>query len=1148
MSPGDVFAVMLVPNGKVQEVYDNPGIGGNKRPLFSLATANPSDAFHVGQISDVTGSGSAFVMEDLRVDTGSDRDYNDIIWQFSGAVGLAMPVEELIAPEKDWRSSEVGQELLNAIASVPLVDSEAPEEPVVASAPEPVVASAPEPVVASAPEPVVASAPEPVVASNEPVAEVAPPVENEATSHESQDDGANSHQENLAAESENSSPDLSDTETDTEIDPPTVPEVTEDPTSGESAPTALAPATADDISVLPVEPLPTNPEQFEQGIGSEIIPTSESNPATAVVRTPKEFTSGVFTVGETGEVGIDFLFDGGKYQGEVAIFSLSGLDEFELGSPEFISEVAHRALSNSASGYVAISDRADGAEFSGKLGESVDWNEGEYESKTFAMNPSERFGIMLVPNGTVAEVAENPTLAGAKRPLFSMATDDPDDGFHGQQLADVTGDGVLFAWEDLRLESWSDRDYNDILFSIKGATGSATDFDAAGDPEKDWRDTDLGREIIQSVLFPVETETDPPILTVEAIEAGISGQVEDKSEISSLRVGFDATPTSEFVSVTDFLAEDGSFTLDGATLEEILGTSLDQSSHVLYLEATDIHGNIGVTAIRTGVGSAPTNETELNLAVGSVYGLDPYPDGIALPAFGQRQLSLRLNGWPDAGDISAADAGTRYFVSHPDIVQVTADGMVTALKEGVTTIKIFYGATSVEIPVGIEAPENGPAVVGEDGGIVVAADGSQVMLPPGALEQDSSVSFTPLGKEDLSLEFPSGFEFAGAFNLEFDDERLDLPAQLAIRAPENIEPGTEVYFMRKGALPDSEGNWNPAWLIEESGSVDPDGTIRTASPPFPGIIRPGEYIVAYSGQTGSATVVQGQLTVSYAFPPAFYGFILPTALPATSGSNLVGMLIDVTAGQGNFNDSSAQRRGDWGSLIDGPYYTIPAVTISYDISSLKTFAVPSVGLPIITETGVQRNAEGIARIDARLDIPAPIESDPLTPPVLQEISLSFEDEAVSEPVLFLTGSNILVDESELDDPLGSRFEDLTVEFYVGERVYSGTVLRSLSEKLGDNQYKVAVSVPDTVALGSSRVTLTRRQNQVVGQVGTEPVYEEIELSGNSIRLSDGNEYVFAALQRSDQVAVLDGRDPEEIVENSDSANILLSQSPVELGH
>jgi hypothetical protein len=151
------------------------------------------------------GSGSAFVMEDLRVDTGTDRDYNDIIWQFSGAVGLATPVAELIAPQKDWRSSEVGLELLNAIASVPLVDSEPPEEPVSDSASEPVVDpasepvsnsasepvsdSASEPVSDSASEPVSDSASEPVVPlapesvldsyeqSNEPVTEVAPPVE-----------------------------------------------------------------------------------------------------------------------------------------------------------------------------------------------------------------------------------------------------------------------------------------------------------------------------------------------------------------------------------------------------------------------------------------------------------------------------------------------------------------------------------------------------------------------------------------------------------------------------------------------------------------------------------------------------------------------------------------------------------------------------------------------------------------------------------------------------------------------------------------------------------------------------------------------------------------------------------------------------------
>jgi hypothetical protein len=33
MTPGKAFAVMLMPNGKVQEVFDNPEVGGDKHPL-----------------------------------------------------------------------------------------------------------------------------------------------------------------------------------------------------------------------------------------------------------------------------------------------------------------------------------------------------------------------------------------------------------------------------------------------------------------------------------------------------------------------------------------------------------------------------------------------------------------------------------------------------------------------------------------------------------------------------------------------------------------------------------------------------------------------------------------------------------------------------------------------------------------------------------------------------------------------------------------------------------------------------------------------------------------------------------------------------------------------------------------------------------
>lgn len=85
MTPGDEFGIMIVPNDTVKFVYDYPGFGGDKRPLFSMVTANPNEAFHLGQIADITGEGNTFAMEDLRFDLGTDRDYNDITFQVRGA-------------------------------------------------------------------------------------------------------------------------------------------------------------------------------------------------------------------------------------------------------------------------------------------------------------------------------------------------------------------------------------------------------------------------------------------------------------------------------------------------------------------------------------------------------------------------------------------------------------------------------------------------------------------------------------------------------------------------------------------------------------------------------------------------------------------------------------------------------------------------------------------------------------------------------------------------------------------------------------------------------------------------------------------------------------------------------------------------------
>jgi hypothetical protein len=68
-----------------------------------MAMANPVEGFHFGQIADLTGEGNTFIMEDMRLDAGSDRDYNDIIFQVRGATATTALVDSVINPDKEWR-------------------------------------------------------------------------------------------------------------------------------------------------------------------------------------------------------------------------------------------------------------------------------------------------------------------------------------------------------------------------------------------------------------------------------------------------------------------------------------------------------------------------------------------------------------------------------------------------------------------------------------------------------------------------------------------------------------------------------------------------------------------------------------------------------------------------------------------------------------------------------------------------------------------------------------------------------------------------------------------------------------------------------------------------------------------------------------
>ena len=216
------------------------------------------------------------------------------------------------------------------------------------------------------------------------------------------------------------------------------------------------------------------------------------------------FTNGIFQVNSSGEISIDYLYDGGWYQGELAIFSLQGMEHLETGSQEFITEAANRALSNSELGYVVIEDSAERARFN-NLNNELSWegqfNGGTYNGEqTFQMREGDRFAMMLVTNGTVIDLAANPS---TEEVLFSFETRQLNNGETIGQIADITGDGSTFGWEDVNLSnSTLDRDYNDLVVRVEGATATATSIESSIYRDRNWLDTQVGQELVEYANRP----------------------------------------------------------------------------------------------------------------------------------------------------------------------------------------------------------------------------------------------------------------------------------------------------------------------------------------------------------------------------------------------------------------------------------------------------------------------------------------------------------------------------------------------------------------------------------------------------------------------------------------------------------------------
>ena len=207
---------------------------------------------------------------------------------------------------------------------------------------------------------------------------------------------------------------------------------------------------------------------------------------------------GIFTVGDSGKFTFEYLFDGGWFQGELGVYNLAGMPS-DPGSPEYIQEAARRALTKSNEGHLVMQDRLEGAKYNTPLPWEIDYNDGDHLGvKTFEMDAGEQFAFIFTQHTSLQELAEHPERATqwGKLPLFSIPEANPDyTGNAPEQFAALDNFGT-FGFEAVRVDDNSDRDYNETVFQITGATTVDTPYyGTVRNPGKNFRISTVGQQI-----------------------------------------------------------------------------------------------------------------------------------------------------------------------------------------------------------------------------------------------------------------------------------------------------------------------------------------------------------------------------------------------------------------------------------------------------------------------------------------------------------------------------------------------------------------------------------------------------------------------------------------------------------------------------
>jgi hypothetical protein len=238
-----------------------------------------------------------------------------------------------------------------------------------------------------------------------------------------------------------------------------------------------------------------------------------------------DFTTGTFTVDADGKVDVDYLFDGGWFRGELAVFSLKGMEAYQPGSKEFIQEAARRALTNSPQGHILVQDEVEGAKLSADFAWERDFNTGKYQGvKAFNLTPGDEVALMLVQHTTVQKTWQNPnqTSQFGKIPIFSIPEANPSGSSSAEsEVVDVDGQGTI-AFEDVPIKQ-ADKDYNDLIINLQGLDSNLPELSERINPNRDWRKklvlVDEGLNVLSDDQLVMHLKLDETIKTKAADSA-----------------------------------------------------------------------------------------------------------------------------------------------------------------------------------------------------------------------------------------------------------------------------------------------------------------------------------------------------------------------------------------------------------------------------------------------------------------------------------------------------------------------------------------------------------------------------------------------------------------------------------------------------